>query len=169
MVHASSRKLLLNGTRTKMPSCQMQQMLLLQQMVSTLVFQPDSFRLFKVDWYNQLWSSSWQNCQTSQTLWSWYAYQIKFFKVQVHITHAVVLTLRKNFRKQFHVRQQWCWKHIMNGPARLSQNFCNRPLMRFISFASNIGPAAAVLAGPVSEWILYPSEYRTPRTLFTSE
>ena len=30
----------------------------------------------------------------------------------------------------------------------LSQNFCNRPLMRFISFASNIGPAAAVPAGP---------------------
>ena len=29
----------------------------------------------------------------------------------------------------------------------LSQNFCNRPLMRFISFASNIGPAAAVPAG----------------------
>ena len=26
----------------------------------------------------------------------------------------------------------------------LSQNFCNRPLIRFISFASNIGPAAAV-------------------------
>ena len=32
----------------------------------------------------------------------------------------------------------------------LSQNFCNRPLMRFISFASNIGPAAAVPAGPAS-------------------
>ena len=30
----------------------------------------------------------------------------------------------------------------------LSQNFCNRPLMRLISFASNIGPAAAVPAGP---------------------
>ena len=30
----------------------------------------------------------------------------------------------------------------------LSQNFCNRPLMRFISFASDIGPAAAVPAGP---------------------
>ena len=30
----------------------------------------------------------------------------------------------------------------------LSQNFCNRPLMRFISFASNIGPMAAVPAGP---------------------
>ena len=30
----------------------------------------------------------------------------------------------------------------------LSQNFCNWPLMRFISFASNIGPAAAVPAGP---------------------
>ena len=30
----------------------------------------------------------------------------------------------------------------------LSQNFCNQPLMRFISFASNIGPAAAVPAGP---------------------
>ena len=30
----------------------------------------------------------------------------------------------------------------------LSQNFCNRPLMRFISLASNIGPAAAVPAGP---------------------
>ena len=30
----------------------------------------------------------------------------------------------------------------------LSQDFCNRPLMRFISFASNIGPAAAVPAGP---------------------
>ena len=30
----------------------------------------------------------------------------------------------------------------------LSQNFCNRSLMRFISFASNIGPAAAVPAGP---------------------
>ena len=29
-----------------------------------------------------------------------------------------------------------------------SQNFCNRPLMRFISFASNIGPAATVPAGP---------------------
>ena len=31
----------------------------------------------------------------------------------------------------------------------LSQNFCNRPLMRFISFASNISPVAAVPAGPV--------------------
>ena len=30
----------------------------------------------------------------------------------------------------------------------LSQNFCNRPLMRCIRFASNIGPAAAVPAGP---------------------
>ena len=30
----------------------------------------------------------------------------------------------------------------------LSQNFCNLPLMRFISFASNIGPAAAIHAGP---------------------
>ena len=30
----------------------------------------------------------------------------------------------------------------------LSQNFCNLPLMRFISFASNIDPAAAVPAGP---------------------
>ena len=30
----------------------------------------------------------------------------------------------------------------------LSQNFCNWPLMRFISFAFNIGPAAAVPAGP---------------------
>ena len=30
----------------------------------------------------------------------------------------------------------------------LSQNFCNRPLMRFISFASNIGPTAAVPTGP---------------------
>ena len=30
----------------------------------------------------------------------------------------------------------------------LSQNFCNQPLMRFISFASNIGPAAAAPAGP---------------------
>ena len=30
----------------------------------------------------------------------------------------------------------------------LSQNFRNRPLMRFINFASNIGPAAAVPAGP---------------------
>ena len=30
----------------------------------------------------------------------------------------------------------------------LSQNFCNPPLMRFISFVSNIGPAAAVPAGP---------------------
>ena len=29
-----------------------------------------------------------------------------------------------------------------------SQNFRNRPLMRFINFASNIGPAAAVPAGP---------------------
>ena len=27
----------------------------------------------------------------------------------------------------------------------LSQNFCNRPLMRFISFASNIGPTAVYL------------------------
>ena len=29
-----------------------------------------------------------------------------------------------------------------------SQNFRNRPLMRFINFASNIGPAAAVPAEP---------------------
>ena len=38
----------------------------------------------------------------------------------------------------------------MTGPLKLllSQNFCNWPLMRFISFASNIGPAAAVPAGP---------------------
>jgi len=30
----------------------------------------------------------------------------------------------------------------------LSQIFCNWPLMRFIRFASNIRPAAAVPAGP---------------------
>ena len=30
----------------------------------------------------------------------------------------------------------------------LSQNFCNWSLMRFISFASNIGPTAAVPVGP---------------------
>ena len=30
----------------------------------------------------------------------------------------------------------------------LSQNFCNRPSMRFISFASDIGTAVAVPAGP---------------------
>ena len=29
----------------------------------------------------------------------------------------------------------------------LSQNFCNRPLMRFIRFAFNIGPTAAIPAG----------------------
>ena len=29
----------------------------------------------------------------------------------------------------------------------LSQNFCNRPLMRFINFASNIGPAARGTCG----------------------
>ena len=32
--------------------------------------------------------------------------------------------------------------------SQILQNFCNRPLMRFISFASNIGLAAAVPAGP---------------------
>ena len=31
------------------------------------------------------------------------------------------------------------------------------------------GPVETGLTGPVSEWILYPSEYRTPHTLFTSE
>ena len=36
----------------------------------------------------------------------------------------------------------------------LSQNFCNRSLMRFISFASNIGPAAAVPAGPAPSPLL---------------
>ena len=30
----------------------------------------------------------------------------------------------------------------------LSQDFCNWSLMRFISFASNIGPAAMVPVGP---------------------
>jgi len=30
----------------------------------------------------------------------------------------------------------------------LNQNFCDQPLMKFISFASNIGPTAAVPAGP---------------------
>ena len=30
----------------------------------------------------------------------------------------------------------------------LSQNFCNLPLMRFMSFASNIGTAATVPVGP---------------------
>ena len=30
----------------------------------------------------------------------------------------------------------------------LSQNFCNRSLMRFVSFAPNIGPTAAVPVGP---------------------
>ena len=43
----------------------------------------------------------------------------------------------------------------------LSQNFCNRPLMRFISFASNIGPAAAVPAGPA----LTPLNYREVQDL----
>ena len=38
----------------------------------------------------------------------------------------------------------------------LSQNFCNRPLMRFISFASNIGPAAAVPAGPAPSPLMTP-------------
>ena len=37
----------------------------------------------------------------------------------------------------------------------LSQNFCNQPLMRFISFASNIGPAAAVPAGPAPAPLLH--------------
>jgi len=37
----------------------------------------------------------------------------------------------------------------------LSQNFCNRPLMRFISFASNIGPAAVVPAGPAPAPLLW--------------
>ena len=37
----------------------------------------------------------------------------------------------------------------------LSQNFCNGPLMRFIRFASNIGPAAAVPAGPASAAIFF--------------
>ena len=37
----------------------------------------------------------------------------------------------------------------------LSQNFCNRPLMRFISFASYIGPAAAVPAGPAPSPLAY--------------
>ena len=39
----------------------------------------------------------------------------------------------------------------------LSQNFCNQPLMRFISFASNIGPAAAVPAGPAPAPLTSPS------------
>ena len=39
----------------------------------------------------------------------------------------------------------------------LSQNFCNRPLMRFISFASNIGPTAAVPAGPAPVPLLNPT------------
>ena len=43
---------------------------------------------------------------------------------------------------------QWRQKHIMTGKLLPSHNFCNRPLMRFIRFASNIGPAAAVPAGP---------------------
>ena len=38
----------------------------------------------------------------------------------------------------------------------LSQNFCNWSLMRFISFASNIGPAAAVPAGPAPSPLQWP-------------
>ena len=37
----------------------------------------------------------------------------------------------------------------------LSQNFCNWPLMRFISFASNIGTATAVPAGPAPTPLQY--------------
>ena len=37
----------------------------------------------------------------------------------------------------------------------LSQNFCNWPLMKFISFASNIGPAAVVPAGPAPAPLVY--------------
>ena len=40
----------------------------------------------------------------------------------------------------------------------LSQNFCNQPLMRFISFASNIGPTAAVPAGLTSAPLVYASD-----------
>ena len=43
----------------------------------------------------------------------------------------------------------------------LSQNFCNWPLMRFISFASNIGPAAAVPAGPAPVPLLIQTHIRT--------
>ena len=37
----------------------------------------------------------------------------------------------------------------------LSQNFGNGPLLRFIRFASNIGPAAAVPAGPAPAAIFF--------------
>ena len=43
----------------------------------------------------------------------------------------------------------------------LSQNFCNQPLMRFISFASNIGPAAAVPAGPAPSPLQIHADHRT--------
>ena len=39
----------------------------------------------------------------------------------------------------------------------LSQNFCNRPL--FISFASNIGPAAVVPAGPAPAPLMQYMQY----------
>ena len=51
----------------------------------------------------------------------------------------------------------------------LSQNFCNWPLMRFISFASNIGPAAAVPAGlaPAPLDVLYYIISQVYLSLFT--
>ena len=47
----------------------------------------------------------------------------------------------------------------------LSRNFCNRPLMRFISFASNIGPVAAVPAGPAPAPLLVHSLVPRPYPL----
>ena len=46
----------------------------------------------------------------------------------------------------------------------LSQNFCNRPLMRFIRFASIIGPAAAVPAGPAPAPLSCPQEQQHCRS-----
>ena len=50
----------------------------------------------------------------------------------------------------------------------LSQNFCNRALMRFISFASNIGPAAAVPAGPALAPLMHLYSYTFKEYIITT-
>ena len=50
----------------------------------------------------------------------------------------------------------------------LSQNFCNQHLMRFISFASNIGPTAVVPAGPAPAPLQMPAVQEESRLISPS-
>ena len=69
--------------------------------------------------------------------------------ILLSLSHAFCVVIYMHTLWVSHMINLWTFEPlIFTLKLLLSQNFCNRPLMWFISFASNIDPATAVPTGP---------------------